>query len=47
MLEFRPQGMFCKPGNFYIDPWLPVDFALITHGHADHARWGMKKYLCL
>lgn len=46
MLEFRPQGMFCKPGNFYIDPWLPVDFALITHGHADHARWGMKKYLC-
>ncbi|RZL44670.1 MAG: ligase-associated DNA damage response exonuclease [Pedobacter sp.] len=46
MLEFRTQGMFCKPGNFYIDPWLPVDFALITHGHADHARWGMKKYLC-
>src|SRR5690606_23614344 len=29
-----------------IYPWKPVDYALITHGHADHARWGMKKYLC-
>jgi len=46
MLEFRPSGIFCKPGQFYIDPWLPVDKALITHGHADHARWGMKSYLC-
>lgn len=34
------------PGQFFIDPWQPVDMALITHGHADHARWGMKKYLC-
>jgi putative mRNA 3-end processing factor len=33
-------------GKFYIDPWRPVDLAVITHGHADHARWGMKKYLC-
>lgn len=46
ILEFRPEGMYCKPGNFYIDPWRPVDYALITHGHADHARWGMKRYLC-
>jgi len=30
----------------YIDPWKPVDKALITHGHADHARWGSKHYLC-
>ncbi len=33
-------------GKFYVDPWKPVDLAVITHGHADHARWGMKKYLC-
>lgn len=46
MLEFHREGIYCKPGNFYIDPWLPVEHALITHGHADHARWGMKKYLC-
>ena len=29
-----------------MDPWLPVDYAVISHGHADHARWGMKHYLC-
>ena len=28
-----------------IDPWKPVDRALITHAHSDHARWGMKYYL--
>lgn len=46
MIKFTPHGIFCVPGNFYIDPWLPVDMAVITHGHADHARQGMKKYLC-
>ncbi|PRD46595.1 DNA ligase-associated DEXH box helicase [Sphingobacterium haloxyli] len=46
MLQFRQAGIYCVPGNFYIDPWLPVDFAVVTHGHADHARWGMRKYLC-
>lgn len=46
MLNFRPEGIYCVPGDFYIDPWKPVDKALITHGHADHARWGIKKYLC-
>lgn len=46
MLEFRTEGMYCKPGKFYIDPWKPVDYALITHGHSDHAHWGMKNYLC-
>ena len=33
-------GLFCEPGGFYIDPHRPVDRAIITHGHGDHARSG-------
>lgn len=36
----RPEGLFCPPGGFFIDPVRPVERALITHGHADHARAG-------
>ena len=36
----RPQGLYCPPGDFYIDPWRPVHRAVITHAHADHARAG-------
>jgi len=39
------QGLFCEAGNFYIDPWRKVDRALVTHGHSDHARYGMGAYL--
>lgn len=46
ILHFNDKGIYCVPGDFYIDPWKPVEKALITHGHADHARWGMKSYLC-
>src|SRR5204863_6836072 len=35
-----PAGLCCKPGGFYIDPVRPVERALITHGHSDHARPG-------
>ena len=35
-----PQGLYCPPGDFHIDPWRPVDRAVITHAHADHARRG-------
>jgi putative mRNA 3-end processing factor len=35
-----PQGLYCPPGDFYIDPVAPVSAALITHGHSDHARPG-------
>ncbi len=45
LLTETPKGLFCEPGNFYIDPWRPVDRAIITHAHADHARWGSKRYL--
>ena len=41
----RPAGLYCPPGDFYIDPWRPVDRAVITHAHADHARSGHGHYL--
>jgi putative mRNA 3-end processing factor len=40
-----PSGVCCKTGGFYIDPTRPVDKALITHGHSDHARAGHGKVL--
>ncbi len=46
LIQFTNKGIYCPVGRFYIDPWRPVDLAVITHGHGDHARWGMKKYLC-
>lgn len=45
LIEFNDCGIFCFAGNFYIDPWKPVDDAVITHAHSDHAKWGHKKYL--
>ena len=36
----KPQGLYCAPGDFFIDPVSPVTRAVITHGHADHARAG-------
>jgi len=44
-LKPTPQGLYCIPGDFYIDPVRPVDQALITHGHADHARPGHRHVL--
>jgi putative mRNA 3-end processing factor len=41
----RPQGLYCPPGDFYIDPWRPVDRAVVTHAHGDHARSGSARYL--
>lgn len=45
VLTFTDRGIFCPQGDFYIDPWRPVDRALITHGHSDHARYGHGAYL--
>jgi len=39
------EGLYCPPGGFHIDPWLPVDRAIITHAHSDHARPGSNHYL--
>lgn len=46
LLQFTDRGIYCKQAGIYIDPWKPVDKALITHGHADHARYGHGHYLC-
>ncbi len=45
LVVLRPEGLYCPPGGFYIDPWRPVDRAVITHAHADHARPGHARYL--
>lgn len=45
LLEFTDKGIYCAKGKFYIDPWKPVDDAVITHAHADHAYVGHKHYL--
>ncbi len=45
VLTFTDRGIYCPAGDFFIDPWRPVDRALITHGHADHARPGHRRYL--
>lgn len=41
----RPEGLYCPPGDFFIDPWRPVERAVITHAHGDHARRGHGHYL--
>ncbi|RCS27829.1 ligase-associated DNA damage response exonuclease [Polaribacter sp. WD7] len=46
LVKFTKKGIYCIPGKFYLDPWYPVDYAIISHAHADHARWGNKHYLC-
>ena len=39
------RGLYCAAGDFYIDPWQPVERAVITHAHGDHARPGSAAYL--
>lgn len=46
LIDFTSKGIYCRKGNFYIDPWQPVDLAVTTHGHSDHVKWGNKAYLC-
>src|SRR5689334_9052738 len=40
LLRNTPEGLYCPPGDFHIDPVRPVARAIITHGHSDHARSG-------
>ena len=46
VLQATDRGLYCEAGDFYIDPWKPVERAVVTHAHSDHARWGMGSYLC-
>ncbi len=45
LLEFTDKGIYCAAAKVYLDPWKPVDKAIISHGHADHSRWGHKQYI--
>ncbi|MBS1524158.1 MAG: ligase-associated DNA damage response exonuclease [Bacteroidetes bacterium] len=45
LIEFTDKGIYCDAGDFYIDPWKPVDYAVITHAHSDHAYPGHLHYL--
>ena len=45
LLVFNDKGIYCEKADVYIDAWRPVDKCIITHGHADHSRWGHKQYI--
>lgn len=46
LIRSTPHGLYCEEGGFHVDPWGPVERAVITHAHADHARPGCGLYLC-
>jgi putative mRNA 3-end processing factor len=45
LLQFTDRGIFCAKAGVYLDPWKPVEKAIISHGHSDHAYFGHKYYL--
>ena len=45
LLAFNEKGIYCAQADVYLDPWKPVKKAIISHGHADHARWGHQQYI--
>lgn len=45
LLQFTGKSIYCAQADVHIDPWIPVDRAIITHAHSDHARFGSKHYL--
>jgi putative mRNA 3-end processing factor len=45
LIVSTPSGLYCPPGDFYLDPWRPVPRAVLTHAHSDHARPGSQHYL--
>ena len=46
LLVHTALGLYCPRADVYLDPWKPVKKAILSHGHADHARWGSSSYLC-
>ncbi|MFO0876862.1 MAG: ligase-associated DNA damage response exonuclease [Gemmataceae bacterium] len=45
LLQLTKSGLYCTAGGFFIDPWQPVDRAVLTHAHSDHCRSGSRQYL--
>jgi putative mRNA 3-end processing factor len=45
VVSLTPHGLYCAAGDFYIDPWEPVNRAVITHAHADHLQPGSNVYV--
>jgi putative mRNA 3-end processing factor len=45
LLQLTDNGLYCPTGDFFVDPWKPVERALITHAHADHLHPGCGRYL--
>lgn len=45
LLEFTNKGIYCSAAKVYLDPWKPVEKAIISHGHADHSRYGHQEYI--
>ncbi len=45
LLEFNEKGIYCSLADIYIDAWKPVNKVIISHGHADHSKYGHKNYL--
>ena len=45
LITLTSRGLYCERGDFYIDPWKPVDRAVVTHAHADHTYQGNQSYL--
>src|SRR5688572_33129403 len=46
LIEPTDAGLYCAAGGFHIDPWKPVERAVITHAHGDHLTPGSRSYLC-
>jgi putative mRNA 3-end processing factor len=46
LITVDERGLHCPAGGFHIDPWGPAELAVVTHGHADHARRGSRRYIC-
>src|SRR5690606_32774167 len=45
LVSVTDNGLYCPAGGFHIDPWRPVETAVITHAHGDHLRHGSTRYL--
>ncbi|MEL7473632.1 MAG: ligase-associated DNA damage response exonuclease [Planctomycetota bacterium] len=45
LLQPTDRGLWCEAGGFHVDPWRPVEVAVVTHAHADHAASGCGRYI--